>query len=208
MGPEIGTITKWNEEKGFGFITPKSGGKQIFIHINEFSRRHKRPTEGLSVNFDRTTDSRGRNCATNVYPLKGHRKTTRADSQLKFSIIFTSTFIAVVGLLAAIDRLPLVFPGAYIILSVVAFALYKKDKAAAEWDEWRIPENTLHFVSIIGGWPGALIAQNLLRHQSRKLSFRIFYWATVLINCGVLAWLLTPDGVDKLKVLIENFNIG
>jgi uncharacterized membrane protein YsdA (DUF1294 family)/cold shock CspA family protein len=208
MKSEIGTITKWNDKKGFGFITPKSGGKQIFIHINEFSRRHKRPNEGLSVNFDRTTDSRGRNCAMNVYPLKGHKKATRADNQLKFSIIFTRTFIAIVGLLVAIDRLPIVVPGVYIILSLVAFALYKKDKAAAEWDEWRIPEKTLHFVSIIGGWPGALIAQNLLRHKCRKLSFRIVYWVTVVINCGVLAWLLTPDGVAKLKALIENLNRG
>jgi uncharacterized membrane protein YsdA (DUF1294 family) len=144
----------------------------------------------------------------NVYPLKGHKKATRADNQLKFSIIFTRTFIAIVGLLVAIDRLPIVVPGVYIILSLVAFALYKKDKAAAEWDEWRIPEKTLHFVSIIGGWPGALIAQNLLRHKCRKLSFRIVYWVTVVINCGVLAWLLTPDGVAKLKALIENLNRG
>jgi cold shock CspA family protein len=41
MESEIGTITKWNDEKGFGFITPNSGRKQIFIHINEFSRKHK-----------------------------------------------------------------------------------------------------------------------------------------------------------------------
>ncbi len=52
MESEIGTITKWNDEKGFGFITPNSGGKQIFIHINEFSREHKRPIQGISVKYN------------------------------------------------------------------------------------------------------------------------------------------------------------
>ncbi len=84
------------------------------------------------------------------------------------------------------DELPIVILGAYLILSAAAFALYKKDKSAAEWDEWRTPENTLHMISMLGGWPGALVAQNKLRHKSSKLSFRVVYWATVVINCAAL----------------------
>lgn len=56
MESEIGTLTKWNDEKGFGFITPKSGGRGIFLHIKEFSREHKRPSQGLLVSYDRETD--------------------------------------------------------------------------------------------------------------------------------------------------------
>jgi uncharacterized membrane protein YsdA (DUF1294 family)/cold shock CspA family protein len=208
MEIKVGTITKWNDEKGFGFITPKSSRKQIFFHIHEFSREHKRPVEGLSVTYDKSTDSRGRNCALNVYPLKGHKKVTKANIQLLFAIIISITFLAIVGILVAKNKLPFIIFGAYIILSVVAFALYRNDKSAAEWDEWRTPESTLHLISIIGGWPGALIAQNKLRHKSKKLSFRVVFWATVIINCGVLSWLLTPDGATKLKILIENINIG
>jgi cold shock CspA family protein len=64
MTSEIGTITKWNDEKGFGFITPNSGGKSVFIHINDFSRRHKRPVQGLSVTYNLSKDKRGRACIT------------------------------------------------------------------------------------------------------------------------------------------------
>jgi hypothetical protein len=41
---------------------------------------------------------------------------------------------------------------------------------------------------ILGGWPGALVAQTTLRHKSRKTSFRIVFWATVAMNCAGLFW--------------------
>lgn len=204
MKSEPGTITKWYDEKGFGFITPKSGGKPIFVHMNEFSREHKRPILGLPVTYSPSTDSRGRICATGVYPLKGHKKITKADKQLLLSIIFSSTFFATIGILVGTDRLSIAFLGAYVFFSVVAFYLYKKDKSAAERNEWRTPEISLHFISLIGGWPGALIAQNKLRHKSKKLSFKLIYWATVIINCGALAWLFTSDRETVLKVFIAN----
>jgi len=47
----------------------------------------------------------------------------------------------------------------------------------------------LHFMAVIGGWPGALVAQEVFRHKSRKLSFRLVLWTTVALNCGALAWL-------------------
>ena len=50
-------------------------------------------------------------------------------------------------------------------------------------------ERMLHFIAVIGGWPGALVAQRVFRHKSRKLSFRLVFWATVALNCGALTWL-------------------
>lgn len=208
MQLEIGKITTWNDEKGFGFITSRSGGKKIFIHVNEFSKEHNRPIQGLSVIFDRKTDPKGRNYAANVYPLKGHKKVNKAYSQLLFSIIFSSTFFVIIGILVTINKLPIIILGAYIFFSMVAFGMYKKDKSAAAWDEWRTPESTLHLISLIGGWPGALIAQNRLRHKSKKLSFKVVYWVTVMINCGALAWLLTHDGSVMINTLIQRINFG
>jgi uncharacterized membrane protein YsdA (DUF1294 family) len=77
----------------------------------------------------------------------------------------------------------------YICLSVITFLFYAFDKSAAISRNWRTRENTLHLLSLAGGWPGALIAQQLLRHKTSKESFVIAFWLTVALNvCGFVAW--------------------
>ena len=78
----------------------------------------------------------------------------------------------------------------YLALSLLTFLAYAKDKSAAEKGNWRIPENTLHGLALFGGWPGALIAQQLLRHKSKKQSFRNIFYITVALNCLVLFWFI------------------
>lgn len=208
MTSGIGKIKSWNDEKGFGFITPTSGVKSVFFHINDFSKRHKRPIKGLSVTYNLSKDSRGRFCANNVYPEKGHKKVTKADNQKTFSIFISSAFFSIILGLVLLHKLPLIILGGYIAISALTFGLYAKDKSAAQTGKWRTPESTLHLFSLAGGWPGAAIAQSQLRHKSKKFSFRIVYWFTVIINCGILGWLLTPEGTYKLKMILNNINIG
>jgi len=197
-----GKISSWNDEKGFGFITPESGGKSVFVHINDFSKRHKRPVSGLSVIYSISKDSKGRLCATNVYPEKGHNKLSKAGKQKLSSLFISSAFISVLFWLVLLNKIPLIVPVFYVVISVLTCCLYAKDKSAAQTSEWRTPENTLHLFSLFGGWPGALIAQSHLRHKSKKLSFRVGYWFTVIINCGLLGWLLTPEGIHKIKIIL------
>jgi uncharacterized membrane protein YsdA (DUF1294 family) len=87
-------------------------------------------------------------------------------------------------------------------LSVVAFLAYALDKSAARAGRWRTQENTLHLLALAGGWPGALVAQQQLRHKSAKTSFLVVFWATVLLNCGALAYLLTPAGGLALRQML------
>jgi uncharacterized membrane protein YsdA (DUF1294 family) len=58
----------------------------------------------------------------------------------------------------------------------------------------------LYFFAIAGGWPGAAIGQQVLRHKSQKKEFRLVFWVTVFVNCGVLAWLMTPNGAQLLDI--------
>jgi uncharacterized membrane protein YsdA (DUF1294 family) len=55
---------------------------------------------------------------------------------------------------------------------------------------------------LIGGWPGALLAQRMLRHKSKKHSFQVTFWATVLANCSALAWLFSPSGTNALNTVL------
>ena len=77
----------------------------------------------------------------------------------------------------------------YLAASIITFLVYAVDKSAAKNGQWRTPESTLHLLGLAGGWPGALVAQKWLRHKSKKPSFQIIFWVSVVINCAAFAWL-------------------
>ncbi|MCH8541162.1 MAG: DUF1294 domain-containing protein [Opitutales bacterium] len=100
------------------------------------------------------------------------------------------------------DRVPLILMALYGVLSLVTFIAYALDKAAARKGSWRTPESTLHVLSLLGGWPGALVAQQKLRHKTRKQSFRLLFWLTVFLNCGIFLWLLCPALREKVNAFL------
>ncbi len=99
-------------------------------------------------------------------------------------------FLGSLGLIALVGGLPLWVPSLYLLASLAALGVYGLDKWAARTDRWRTAESTLHLLALVGGWPGALIAQQAFRHKTQKASFRIVFWATVALNCAALAVLL------------------
>lgn len=80
--------------------------------------------------------------------------------------------------------------GLYAFLSAWLFALYAFDKAAARAGRRRTAEATLHLLALAGGWPGALLAQRVLRHKTRKQPFQRVFWGTVAGNCVLLVLIL------------------
>jgi CspA family cold shock protein len=61
-------IVKWfNEKKGYGFIRPNNGQKDVFVHINDVQASgYKTLIEKEEVEFEITEDNRGRTRATNI----------------------------------------------------------------------------------------------------------------------------------------------
>jgi uncharacterized membrane protein YsdA (DUF1294 family)/cold shock CspA family protein len=197
-----GKITSWNDEKGFGFITPLAGGKQIFIHISALSNRNRRPEPNEVVTYSVAKDKQGRPCAANA-TLAGDKLTKKeAKKSNMAAILFAVLFLAAVGISAVTGNLARFLAIGYVALSLVAFIAYAFDKSAAQRGAWRTSEGTLLFLGLAGGWPGALIAQELLRHKSKKASFRTVFWITVLVNCAALAWLHTDSGKGAVQNLL------
>ncbi len=84
--------------------------------------------------------------------------------------------------------IPIYVPGYISVLSAITFLMYAWDKRQAKRSSHtkvnRTPERTLQLLALFGGWPGALLAQQLLRHKSQKRRFIIVLWLCILINVG------------------------
>lgn len=209
-----GKISRWQDDKGFGFIRPMLGGPQVFLHISAFQNRQRRPVIDEVVTYTQVTDEQGRLQAKDVI-FAGEKaiSTTKSQHQSKpqsqfkrngprpskvWQYLFATAFLLLLmaGAVEAYVSWKVVFY--YLVMSVLAFAFYCNDKFAAEHRNWRTPESTLQMFALLGGWPGALIAQNVLRHKVSKTAFLIQFWLMVSGNLIVLyGWCFT-DYVTQL----------
>ncbi len=80
--------------------------------------------------------------------------------------------------------------GFYVCASVLCFVMYALDKRAARAGRRRWSERSLLLVGLAGGWPGAMLAQGLVRHKRSKASFMGRFYVTVVLNLAALAALL------------------
>ncbi|MBX9792954.1 MAG: cold shock and DUF1294 domain-containing protein [Burkholderiaceae bacterium] len=189
-----GTLKTWNDERGFGFIEPAQGGQEIFVHIRAFPSGTGRPSVGQALTFEVEAASAGKKKARAVqYPPREKRTLRlRTESRAPWTLPRVLAIPAFIGIYAYVVfrwgfSAPVLL--AYLGLSLAAFLAYAFDKSAAVSGCWRTAEQTLHLFSLAGGWPGALIAQQLLRHKTSKPSFVSAFWVTVLLNIGAfVAW--------------------
>lgn len=84
----------------------------------------------------------------------------------------------------------LVIPAVYATFSLISFAMYAVDKAAARRGHERIAESTLHLLDLLGGWPGGWVGQQAFRHKTSKHSFQKTYKWTIVLNVVLLGCLL------------------
>jgi uncharacterized membrane protein YsdA (DUF1294 family) len=112
--------------------------------------------------------------------------------------VFASLFVLFVIAATLKGVQPRAVIGIYGASSVVTYLVYRSDKSAAREGRWRTKESTLLLLGLLGGWPGAVLAQKVLHHKSRKTSFQVAFWGTVAMNVIALSWLLLTNSGSKL----------
>jgi len=179
-----GQVTRWNDEKGFGFIQPNAGGKQLFFHIRAVRGKRSRPTEGDVVLFSSSLDPQGRLQADQVVYARAEKTTQHPLASVRG--VTAMVLLSVVLGLYVFAQLPLAVLGWLALMNVVTYFGYRQDKYKAQQGEWRTPESKLHLLSLLGGWAGALFAQQILRHKSSKAEFLFTFRLTLVINFALL----------------------
>lgn len=87
----------------------------------------------------------------------------------------------------ALGRLGLIVDRSWLLigaaaLSFATFLTYAADKSRAKTNDSRVPEFVLHALELLGGWPGAFVAQQTVRHKNAKLSYQFWFWTIVALH--------------------------
>lgn len=191
-----GRVVEWNDSKGYGFISALNGELKVFLHISKLKNKNRRPKVGDEVSFDINEEIKGRFNANNVSIVGANT----IPSTIMFSVIYL-VLASVALVMFNGEKMLLVL---YLGMSLITYAMYAVDKNAAKKGNWRTPENTLHVLSLLGGWPGALFAQNQFRHKSKKQPFKTILWITIFMNIGAFAWTFTSSGTMFVQNIIGN----
>lgn len=201
-----GRLVEWFDDKGYGFIQPNDLKKdRVFLHIKDFARQGPRPIVGCALDYQVILDEKGRYKAQKAVYLKAAQaiKSTINNASEKSNIVSINKkmqpmqmlcisyilVLAVLTLAGLLDGMFLLFIS---LMNAASYWFYMQDKEAAQLNKQRVPENTLHILAFLGGWPAAWLAQQRLRHKTQKQPFRKIYFCTIALNILLILWLISP----------------
>ena len=197
-----GRIADWVEERGFGWV--EHGGVRLFAHIREF-KKGRVPVKGDEVTFVQGLDPLGRPCARELV-LKKEHSGPGLWACMQLAVLLVLPFLAGIKLPVAAWSVP----AAMLVVSVAAWRTYRSDKKAAESGSWRVSETMLHLLELLGGWPGAFLAQRRYRHKTRKASYQGIFQCIVFLYQLVALDVVLDHGLwDALvEILAESGFLG
>ncbi len=185
-----GQLIKWKGDRGFGFIQPADGSREVFLHISQIKDATRRPQVNDTIYYYVVVENDGKVRADNAFILGARSKPAsssapKATSSSPFPVweLLLLSILPLTGsinfALTIANPLPLIL---YPVMSLITFAAYADDKARAKRGDWRISEKMLHLCELAGGWLGAFVAQRRLRHKSSKKLYQVVFWAIVFIH--------------------------
>lgn len=182
-------IAEWDAERGFGFL--QVGSRRVFLHRRDFAEHHRRPAVGDVIRFTMGRDAKGRPCAVRAAQVNDGGRITMLNFFLLLGLLGLPVF--------ALHRrgVDWWWAGGYgLVLGVVTYAAYALDKRRARERAWRLPEGRLQLLALLGGWPGAFLAQRRFRHKVSKGGFQVVFWLIVLGH-----QLMALDSLQEWKCL-------
>ena len=203
-----GRLVEWFDEKGYGFIQPNDTSKdRVFLHIKDFARQGPRPIVGCALEYTVLLDGEGRFRAQQVMYLKASQtqkilpkpKNVNEQAQklkpMQIACVGYILALAVFTIAGLLSGMVLLFIS---IINAMTYWMYAQDKEAALMGKRRVPEQTLHILSFLGGWPTAWLAQEKLRHKTQKQPFRKIYFCTIALNILLILWLISHLNILKI----------
>lgn len=188
----LGRVSQWDAAKGLGFVQPDGGGERLLLRRADLAGRlrAREPAVGEPVRFAAAGEGRQRRAVRVVSlapppPTAPARAATPAGAG-SHRLLIIPVFAMLLGALHLAAPLPRPVPLLYGALSTALFLVYGLDKWAARRGRARVAEASLHLVALMGGWPGALLGQQLFRHKTAKPVFLRLTWAMVALNLSLL----------------------
>ena len=188
-----GQLVEWFPDRGYGFIAPDDGGPNVFLHIKSLPKEDKRLDIGQAYTFDVVTDARGRVQAQNAVPIIA--PVAPPKRPLFWAVRHVPPFLVIVLAVSQVTTVSVNWWIVYGVASMGSVIGYWIDKNAAIQKSWRISETVLLLLGLVGGWPGAILAQELFRHKTRKGTFRYLFWMTVAINMAAFVQINVLGGL-------------
>lgn len=187
----LGRVSQWDAAKGLGFVQPDGGGERLLLRRADLAGRlrFREPAVGEAVRFSAVGDGRQRRAGrvSSLAPAPAAKPAARSQpGSGSQRLLVIPAFALLLGALQLAAPLPRPVPLLYGALSTALFLVYGLDKWAAKRGSARVAESSLHLIALLGGWPGALLGQQLFRHKTSKPLFLRLTWAMVALNLSLL----------------------
>jgi len=190
-----GEVFEWNNEKHCGFVRPRGSKPRdpiVFVSASAFVDRRRQPQVGDIVTYQVSQALESPHTPRLRTRLRAHRVAFLGDEPPEpadqtpgwWWVLAVPYFL--VEVFAGTKSPPLLLlPISTLAFSLISIGQYGWDKTAAGKGTWRIPERHLNIVAMLGGWPGALVSQQLFRHKTQKHSFQMKFRASVAFNLAL-----------------------
>lgn len=179
-----GALKSWNEDRGIGVIAPVQGGDDIHVHIKAFRDSKVEPQVGQRLSFEVGVNWEGKVRVRQVRVLgatgSGGLRWPGARGWLGFVVL--PLFGALVAVAHWRWHVPLWIGAVYFAFSLLCYGIHGLDRRAAVRSRWRLSEPVLLLLGLAGGWPGAMLAHQLLPLDGIRPAYRALFWSTVVAN--------------------------